>query len=129
MRHGASLIKDDEKTSQNDEFGVPNGHLTKKGRAETFRIGRERRREYIEKKLFPHKYNASSFLTLTSFAPKSRDTGERMIRGMFPLYDLENRREVLYHTDGTPIRSTTFDHIMQEIYYESGEKVCLPGPV
>ena len=52
-----------------------------------------------------------------------------MIRGMFPLYDLENRREVLYITDGTPIRSTTFDHIMQEIYYESGEKVCLPGPV
>ena len=103
--------------------------MTKKGRAENFRIGRERRREYIDKRLFPHKYNASSFLTLTSFSPKSRDSGERIIRGIYPLYDLENHREVNYITDGTPIRDTTFDHIMQEIYYESGEKVCLPGPV
>ena len=110
-------------------YGVSNGILTKKGRAHNFKLGRERRKEYIDKSLFPYKYNASSFLTLTSFSPKSRDSGERMIRGMYPLYDLENRREVNYITSGTPILKTTFDHIMQEIYYESGEKVCLPGPV
>ena len=52
-----------------------------------------------------------------------------MIQGMYPLYNLENRREVNYITDGTPILDTTFHHIMQEIYYESGQKVCLPGPV
>ena len=112
-----------------EALGVPYGHLTKKGHAESFRMGRERRKEYIEKKLFPYKYNASSFLTLTSFSPKSRDSGLAMIRGMYPLYDLENRREVFYITSGTPILNTSFDHIIQEIYYESGEKVCLPGPV
>ena len=85
MRHGASLIREDEDTTQNEKFGIPSGHLTKKGRADAFRIGQERRREYINQEWFPEEYNASSFLTLTSFSPKSRDSGERMMQGMFPL--------------------------------------------
>ena len=85
MRHGASLIREDENTLLNEKSGIPSGHLTKKGRADAFRIGQERRREYINEEWFPEEYNANSFLTLTSFSPKSRDSGERMIQGMFPL--------------------------------------------
>ena len=45
------------------------------------------------------------------------------------MFNLENKREVNYITLKTPILDTSFEDIMEEIYFESGGKICLSGPI
>ena len=75
------------------------------------------------------KYNANATLSLSSHEPASKSSSHELIKGMYPLYDLENKREVNYITLKTPIRDTSFEDIMEEIYYETGGKICLSGPI
>ena len=44
---------------------------------------------------------------------------------MYPLYKMQPWREVNYITKFTPIKGTSFEHMIQGVYYESGEKICL----
>lgn len=46
LRHGARSHFESNVNS-NDFFGVPKGHLTKKGWADVYRIGNQRRNQYV----------------------------------------------------------------------------------
>ena len=79
--------------------------------------------------MIAYKYNANAILSLSSHDPYSQSSSHEILQGMYPMFNLENKREVNYITLKTPILDTSFEDIMEEIYWESGGKVCLSGPI
>ena len=49
IRHAARSSNEDNVDSM-EFFGVPKGHITKKGRIEAYKIGMKRKEEYIHEK-------------------------------------------------------------------------------
>lgn len=113
--------------------GSPKGKLTDYGRLEAAKLGIRRKNEYITgKHLLPIKYNASAVLSL---APMSKqgvfsETGDNILQAMYPMTKLAPAREVGYLTRNSPIRGTSFESILKNMYTPwRQEKVCLSGPV
>ena len=79
--------------------------------------------------MIAYKYNANAILSLSSHDPYSRSSSHEILQGMYPMFNLDNKREVNYITLKTPILDTSFEDIMEEIYWESGGKICLSGPI
>ena len=76
------------------------------------------------------KWNPSAILTLTSQIPRSKESAEKLLQGFYPMSDKLNQREVLYMPAYTPITGTSFEHIINGIYYGGKEdKQCLGGAV
>ena len=80
--------------------------------------------------LVPWKWNPSAVLTLTSQTPRSRESADKVLQGFYPMSNKLNHREVLYLPTYTPITGTSFEYIINGIYYgDKEDKQCLAGAV
>lgn len=126
IRHGA--VSHDLPNAE-EFFGVPSGHLTKHGWSQAAYLGRKRFSEYnYLKEYIAWKYNPNAFLSLGPRTHASKIMGEKLMRTMYPLYKWP-KREVNFITKFTPIRGTSFEHMIQGVYYESGMKICLASHI
>ena len=68
------------------------------------------------------KWNPSAVLTLTSQTPRSKESAEKVLQGFYPMSDKMNQREVLYLPAYTPITGTSFEYMLNGIYYGDKEE-------
>lgn len=120
VRHGSRAHYEDNIDAE-EFFGVPKGHLTAKGRLEISQLGQKRRAEYqAAKKFIAWKWNPNSILSLTTASQRSSESAQILINGMYPLFKTGNIRSINYMTQFTPIRSTSFEYMIESVY-SSGE--------
>jgi len=62
------------------------------------------------------KWNVNAILSLASPSQRSRESAERLIGGMYPLFSTDNTRFVNYLTVFTPLRGTSFEYMLESIY-------------
>ena len=58
------------------------------------------------------KYNPNSILSLSNKRSYTTQTGEALIRALYPLQKLEPTREISYVTMFTPIKDTAFQNMI-----------------
>ena len=52
-----------------------------------------------------------------------------MIQAIYPLTDLNNKREVSYISIASPLKGTSFESIVNSFYTENGARMCPTGPI
>lgn len=128
MRHGARSHYEDNVPKEFFD-GAGKGHLTRRGRIDTLRIGQARRREYIEQKQFlSSTYNPKEIFSIATFKQRCIDSGKYFLQGLYPL-ETHKFKEDFEHQklENTPLKGTMFDFMLKLI--DNKTQQCPSGPV
>ena len=97
MRHGArSHYEDNVPASFFD--GAKKGHLTRRGKIDSIRIGAARRKEYVhEKRFLSPNFNPNEILAIATFKERCLVSGQHVLKGLYPMEDHRYDSEVWHH--------------------------------
>ena len=110
--------------------GVKKGYVTRKGKADHSRIGAARRKEYVvEKKFLSEKFNPEEILSLSTFVQRCATSGQYLLRGLYPLEEIQFDRDVDYlsEPENSPLTGTTYAQVLSTMSKASNK--CPAGPV
>lgn len=117
IRHGARSHYEDNVNLAEFFQTAKKGYVTPKGKADMYRIGQHRRREYVDKKKFlSSTYNEEEILSLATFVQRCSTSGQYFMRGLYPLHVSRFDKE-FNHADleFSPIKGTTYETIIKSI--------------
>eukprot|EP00347_Sterkiella_histriomuscorum_P010108 403338639 len=132
IRHGARSHYLPHTHIPQDFFdNAKQGHLTRRGRIDSVRLGQARRKEYvIDKKYLDEKYNPKQILQIATFKERCVETAFNYLSGLYQLEDFNNiNQNILQHLEArnSPLIGTILSKTVSQ--QMENEKVCYKTPI